>query len=421
MIYDSEEEDDGFSPLNSPVKDYTSQVGFTAEHDNEGHTVENQMEGSRSTDPDFFKRIYEEQQKAMTDSVPDSVRDTQAQDGFSDKRKSSDSRVKNSSSITDPTLKSAKDRTLRTNVQDFEKLTQITTPSAPGAKPKDVYDFSLSDEEGAGEGPEMLKKKVSPKRARLSSKRKKDQFGDPIAPATGLRSSPPQVSISSFDSPNLPTKKRKVARDQSMRLVPDDVDLLSTSQNMSEAYNEMNADHGGFDSIVPDTHATQTRSHAHPPASFFIAPPVTLTSSQKKEYLRVNDSSELDREDDRENQQQVVGLPEPNAGQRSTNASLSTIAYTTPSRFASSIEPLPILGPSDGPSSNAATSSGGRGPQVDKPHVCMPYPIPFCCAMTDPTVGTIFTGRAQCTFDSKDDSRQEMQELCGRGRRIGTT
>lgn len=376
MVYDSEEEDDGFSPLNSPIKGYTSEVGLTAEHNHEGQTVETHMEGSRSTDPDFFKRIYEEQQKAMTDSVPNSVRDTQAQDGFSDKRKSSDTRAKNSSSITDPTLKSAEKKTAQTDAKDFDKLTQITTPSALGAKPKDVYDFSLSDEEEADEGSAMLKEKVSPKRATLSSKskRKRDQSANPVAPATGSRSSPPQVSISSFDSPGLPTKKRKVARDQSMRLVPDDVDLLSTSQNMSEAYDELNVEHGGFDSIVPGTHVAQTGSHAHPPASYFIAPPVTLTSSQKKEYLRVSDS-EFDREDDREDQHQMIGLPEPNAGQRSTNASLSTIAYTTPSRFASSVEPLPILGPSDGPSSNAATSSGRRI-QVDKRHVCMPTLFP---------------------------------------------
>lgn len=416
VIYDSEDDGDGFSPLNSPVKGHASQVQVTAEHDNEGQTLENHTEDSRSTDPDFFKRIYEEQQKAMADSVPDSVRDTQGQDGSSDKRKSPDSRAKNSSSITDPTLKSVKKSASRKiNANDFENVTQVTTPSAPSAKPKDVYDFSLSDEEGADESPALSQKKVSPKGARTAIKRKRDQTGNSVlVPATGPRSSPPQVSTSNLVSPSLPTKKRKVARDQSMRLVPDDVDLLAipTSQNMSEPHNEMNVEHDGLDSTVPDTHITQAASHAHPPASFFIAP-VTLTASQKNEYLRVGgDSSEIDGEDD---QQQMTVLPDPRIGQRSTNTSESTIAYTTPSRFASSIEPLPILGASDGPSSNAAISSG-RKTQVDKPHVCMLYTMPFCCAITDPLIATILTGRAQCTFDIKDDSRQETHECCGRGR-----
>lgn len=414
VIYDSEEDDDGFSPLNSPVKGHASQVDLTAEYDNEGQTVENHTEDSRSTDPDFFKRIYEEQQKAMADSVPDPVRDTQAQDGSSDKRKGSDPRSKNSSSITDPTLKSVRKSTLtRLNANDFQNLTQVTTPSAPSAKPKDVYDFSLSDEEGADERPAMLQEKVSPKGARTANKRRRDQSGDPVlVPATGPRSSPPQDSTSHFGSSSLPTKKRKIARDQSMRLVPDDVDLLAipTSQNMSEPHDEMNMEHGGLDSVVSDTHTKQVASHAHPPASFFIAP-VTLTTSQKNEYLRVGGgSSELDGEDD---QQQMTALPDPKTGQRSTNASESTIAYTTPSRFASSIEPLPILGASDGPSSNVATSSG-RKSQIDKPHVCMLYTIPFYCAITDPLLATILTGRAsQCTFDVKDDSRQETHERCG--------
>lgn len=404
VIYDSEEDDDGFSPLNSPVKGRASQVQLTAENENEGQMVENHTEDSRSTDPDFFKRIYEEQQKAMADSVPNSVMDAQAQDGLSDKRKSSDSKAKNSSSITDPNLKSA---LKRINANEVENFTQVTTPSAPSAKPKDVYDFSLSDEEGVDERPAMVQKKVSSKGVMTVSKRKRDQSGVPVSiPATASRSSPPQDATSNFESPSLPSKKRKIVRDQSMRMVPDDVDLLAipTSQIMTEPHDEANVEHGDLDSSIPDAQITQVANHANPPASFFIAP-ATLTTSQKNEYLRIGGggSSELDGEDD---QQQMTALPDQKIGQRSTNTTESTIAYTTPSRFASSVEPLPILGASDGPSSNAATSSGRRT-QLDRPHVvCMLYTISFYCVITDPLLATILTRRAQCKFESKGDSRK---------------
>lgn len=387
VIYDSEEEDEGLSPLNSPGKDNASHLVMTAEGDKEGQTLSDRIDDSRSTDPDEFRRIYEGQQKGITDSVPDSMRDTQAQNGFSDRLKSWDSKAKNnSSSITDPTLKSANKRAMgKIDTKEFGTLTQVTTPSAPSTKPKDVYDFSLSDEERAPASPVNIYKASLSKSGRTASKRKRDQSAHPdTASATA---NPPQLSTydqfaaDQEDESPMPTgKRRRSIQDQRMRQVPDDVDLLviPTSINMSGPPNEMILNTDGSDRADPDTRVAQRDSHdcGRPPASFFIDPPHILTLSQKNEYLRISDHSEFDGEDI----QQQASLPVPNVAQaeaqRSTSTSVSTIAYTTPSRFASSVEPLPILGTSDGRSSNAASSSGRRT-QVNVTHVRMLCSIPL--------------------------------------------
>lgn len=381
VIYDSEEEDQGFSPLNSPVKVDASSRFMKADDDNDGQTLGDQIDDSRSTDPDLFKRIYEEQQRRITDLVPDMVDDTQAKNGFSDRLKSSDSKAKNnSSSITDPNLKSAKRRGLgKIGAKDFGNLTQVTTPSAPSAKQKDVYDFSLSDEEeDSPSGPAILEGGLPSTGDKKASKRKRGESADISHESATAKNS--QQQLSSFNGlaqdqedelPRPTRKRRKSEQNRRMRQVPDDVDLLviPTSVNTREPSDETTMDAGGSDSIVPVMQVAQVDSHGHrdPPASFFIDPPNTLTLSQKNEYMRVSDHSELDGEDNR--QQASLPLPRPaqTEGHRSTSTSVSTIAYTTPSRFASSLDPLPILGTSDGRSSNATTSSGRRT-QMDRTH-----------------------------------------------------
>lgn len=389
VIYDSEEEDEGFSPLNSPAKGDPALTAMTAEDENEGQTLGDQTGDTRSTDPDLFRQIYEEQQQDVTDLVPESVRDNQPQNGSSTKLKSSESKAKDdSSSVTDPTFKSEKKRGLeKFDTKNFGSFTQVTTPSVPRAKHKDVYDFSLSEEEGAPAAPANLHKGLSSKGSKKASKRKRGQSPAAVSASATVKDSSPQLST--FDqfaqdqegeSPRPTTKRRKSAQDWHLRQVPDDVDLLviPESANMSDPPGETTMHDDGLDSLFPDARVTQAASHGHghPPASFFIAPPDTLTLSQRNEYLRVSDHSELDGED---NQQQQASLPVPKStrteSQRSKSTCVSTIAYTTPSRFASSFDPLPILGTSDGRSSNA-TDSSGRRTQVDRTHVCMGCAIP---------------------------------------------
>lgn len=366
MIYDSEDDEERFSPVNSPVPGVGVDV-LVEREDGEERRVEEpeQTSDSRSTDPEFFKQIYE-QHNAVAHPISDSLEDKAS----SERQKNSERKAKtNSSSITDPALKSAKKSAMgKTDAMDFADSTQVTTPSAPSAKQQDVYDFTLSDEEG-GLAETSVSRVKRQNTATLVGKRKRGQ-------EEAADSKPPQLSTASRDAvqgeedevPRSTRKKRKSAGQQTQRSIPDDVDLLviPTTAEVDES-GETHA-HDRMGSLVPDTFRMGASSKEPPPASFFIAPPTRLTASQKQEYLPIGDSSELDREADF----QQASLPAPKLpqtqGQLPANTA-STIPYTTPSRYCSSVVPLPILENIDeNPSSNSAASSVRRT-QLDRTQV----------------------------------------------------
>lgn len=413
VIYDSEDEDEGFSPLNSPlngpVRDGAPDIDVSmteaeaeAETETEGAarsrgSLKEPTSGSHSTDPDFFKQIYEAQlqQDATAETIPDTAgvgNSSTLGSGKDNKDKQaisiSTSKIQaknNSSSITDPTLKSAKKRaTAKIHAKDF--ASSVTTPSAPSAKQKDVYDFSLSDEERTPAKPAVPRSKAKKAAAALAPaptkgkrERGRAQAADPDETATAI-SSPPRLStrtrgsssnqaiqIEDDESPRPARKKRKGTRHQHQHQhqdqgdMLDDVDLLviPTTAEMDDPPDHLTSSQkqeylrvSGY-SEVPDTLNVPPPSRELPPASFFIAPPDYLTSSQKQEYLRVSGYSELDSEENREQ----PSLPSPKIpqtqGQQPQNTD-STIPYTTPSRYCPSAPFLPMLSsphlptPSDG-------------------------------------------------------------------------
>lgn len=352
MIYDSEDEEERLSPINSPVQGGLADINLLlVSEDGEEQRGEEPPSDSRSTDPEFFKQIYD-QHNAMAAVISDTLGDKAS----SDKQKISEPKAKeNSSSITDPTRKSAKKTAMghQIDAKDFSGSTQVTTPSAPSAKRQDVYDFALSDEEG---GPaETSAPRVMPKSgATLIGKRKRGQEKAAVInpPQLSARPRDPVQGGDDHESPRPARKKRKSAEQRTQRQVPDDVDLL-VIPTTAEVKGSVEM-HGreGLGSMVPDTFEMGVPGKEPPPASFFIAPPTRLTASQRQEYLQVSDSSE----------QASLPLPKPpqTQGQLPTNTA-STIPYTTPSRYCSSVAPLPILENVDEHrSSNWATSSVRR-------------------------------------------------------------
>lgn len=339
VIYDSEDEHEDFDLGDSGT------AAAAAAPDCDERQVNEPTSDSRSTDPEFFRQFYENQQNALVQFIPDTGRDTEVTTASPDRQKSSDPKAKNnSSSITDPTLKSAKKRALsRVARTDFANSTQVTTPEAPSAKQRDVYDFILSDdEEGAPAEPAVPNK--TKRAVTAETKRKR---GRPAAAGAdaATEASPQQLPASvqepdDEDEPPRPArKKRKSSLLKNQCEVPSDVDLLviPTTRNMEEP-DETREDDNDPASEVQDTFEGQQP----PSASFYIAPPHNLTSSQKQEYLRVSGCSELDGEEAAQPQPSPPPPKPQTQGQRSTNTE-STIAYTTPSRYCSSAAPLPIL------------------------------------------------------------------------------
>lgn len=390
VVYDSEDEDEGFSPVNSPAKGGEPAVVLTTDDDDKaggaGH-VDELTSDSRSTDPEFFKSIYEHQQRqqdATAETFP--VPPGPGQQRSSDKQKSSDPKAKdNSSSITDPTLKSARKRAMgRVDAKDFASLTQVTTPSAPSAKQKDVYDFPLSDEEGVPRGePAFLRmraRKTRNKEESTQGKRKREQrpadpedaltTSSPSQPLTRARGSCPShaIQIEDDSSPRPAKKKRNRIQRQDQRQAPDDVDLLviPTTAEMEDPLTETYAGINDQGSVVRDTFDMPPPSIDPPPASFFIAPPARLSASQKQEYLPVSGSSELDDVEGRQEPSLPPPKPPQTQGELPPNTD-STILYTTPSRYCPSAPPLPLV------SSPHLASSSARKTQLGATHVRKPF------------------------------------------------
>lgn len=367
IIYDSEDEDGGFSPISSPAKDNAPNVALTTEG-GDGRQAEEPNSDLRSTDPEFFKQIYEEQQRVTRDKEVQ-----REKDALGKQRNLYPEAKDNSSSLTDPTApRSSKKKTKGKLIPaSFADMTQVTTPDTPLTKRKDVYDFDFSDEEGTS-GKTPITKKNS-KATRLNGKCKTRTAGTAVEGAT--HSSPPQLSTktqgSSVNHPipiedeSPPTrKKRKSGSKQPQYLVPDDMDLLvvPTTAETDQGFAEMHEESDDLGTVVHDTFETREVTKGLSPASFFIAPPTRFTASQKQEYERLSGSSELDREENAAGQKdsylQITGdfgldkyddevqaslpVPKPQTqGQRSTNTE-STIPYTTPSRYCSSAAPLGI-------------------------------------------------------------------------------
>ncbi|KAF3766533.1 hypothetical protein M406DRAFT_330340 [Cryphonectria parasitica EP155] len=325
VIVDSEDEDEGFSPDHSPSKSLTAD-DFTGLADGNEKPGDEPTSDSRSTDPEFFKRFYENQQKAKDQIVPDTAQDAEGSKGSSLRQDKN-----NSSSITDPTMrKTRKGRLGRADSREFADLTQVTTPDAPSARQRDVYDFTISDEEG-----EPLES------AGPSGKRKRRLAEDTTAEFSPLQLSTRTQASDGQDRPSRAKKKRKsAARHETQSDIPDAIDLLAVPTNADMDGIELRDSNNPPGSTVPNTLEDLSASRMLPPTSFFIDPPSRLTASQKQEYLPVSSHSELSGEE----AHQQPSLPQPNPAtqdQRSTNTD-ATIAYTTPSRYCSSAAPLPM-------------------------------------------------------------------------------
>lgn len=372
VICDSEDEDGGgeFSDLdnnnNSPARHHDGGEQRPPEHPNSD---------SRSTDPDFFRRIYEDQQKYFPNNIPDTLTSPQQlQQPMSSSPPVSKQQQKSSSSLTDPTTLSRRSLKTRekkkkkqtTEPKELANMTQVTTPDAPvTGKRKDIYDFDFSDEEGASTAAKpKFKATKSEASANKDGKRKRSTPKAPFEEADAQSASSPRFSMRAHGSSATrpievdddddkeesrgPTRKKRKSGDQKQtaREIPDDVDLLviPTTADVRDTPAEMNEGEGNLGSIINDTfEAPQNRSDPVSTSSLIIVPP-SLTASQKQQYLRVSGSSELDQNkfggtDGQQQQASLPALKSQTQGLRSTNTE-STIPYTTPSRYGSSLAPL---------------------------------------------------------------------------------
>lgn len=379
VINDSEDEDAGFSPINSPVKDRiaapdgTIAVGVNAELELQ---PADSIIDQRSTDPEFFQKIYDEQQH-----FSELARNNRVEGISSDKQKSSDPSAKNSSSITDPTLKDSNKAKTAVNARDFANLTQVTTPRH---HTPNVYDFPSSDGEADSARP-----RTKSRTAKTYGKRKRGQTATPGAavpssspehPSAGNQLSLTQIQDEEDALPKSARKRRRGANEKGLDGHDEEIDSLviprtaETVQFPAQSHGE----NQGQDAVVPDTLNEPQENANRMPASFFIAPPNRLTVSQKQEYLRMSGSSEQDEHASRGN---ASPLHQPETQAQKLRSSEATIAYTTPSRYCSSAPGFPELSGDNVRNDSRSTTSTGRkalNSTVDYTGVSLPHCILLC-------------------------------------------
>lgn len=350
VICDSEDESEG--------GDFISDLGGDNHTDGgELLDLDPNSDAARSTDPDLFRHLYQDLQSGhhLPPVIPDSLVNMASTSSSPPPAAAVVTKQqKSSTSLTDPPTgmpsRTSANKKKAPITTELANITQVTTPDAPAPakRKKDVYDFDLSDEEGAATTTTTTtmvtlakpkpKKKAPNKSEASTAKAKKD--GKRKKPHGSSATQPIELDDDDEEaSPRPTTKKRKGSGgrlQQTQRHIPDDVDLLviPTTAEVRDS----------LGSIVHDTlEAPQTRSDPVSTSSLVIVPP-SLTASQEQQYLRVSGSSEMDpnKFDAADGQQQQASLPAPKSqtqGLGSTNTE-STILYTTPSGFGSSLVPL---------------------------------------------------------------------------------
>ncbi|PSR85537.1 hypothetical protein BD289DRAFT_257825 [Coniella lustricola] len=371
VIYDSEDEDgdEGFSLPNSPSKALFTESGdhdgdnnddgeMTLPTDNGDNTVVGSISDARSTDPEFFRQLYESAQKTpVTDAiVPDSAAQQDVQDDNA--HTSSSIRQKASSSITDPASTRTKRKTMgqiRAQSRRLLDCTPVTTPTAPISGQKDIYDFTLSD--GDEEDPSVrrvpanifaARKMPEVETVKKNKKRRPALLEDAILDSSSPQL--PQAPGAADDKWNskIEDKGRQTLWLENQSQIPDDVDLLRFTPASS--------------GLAVDA-SLQAASKEPSSASFIIAPPSRLTASQKQEYLRLSDISEADRESHYE--QPSLPPQKPLSGDclpSSTNTH-STVEGRHSSRHRSSAGRLPTLNSFGEVITSCATETQPEAPQ----------------------------------------------------------
>lgn len=344
-ILDSDDEE-SLSPLRGPTP---------VLDDEATHHVNDEPDASRSrraesTDPSFFRNVYEEHHTAAQDqethkpdiepisstssggihqrhdSRPSSITDPVAP--FSERHDTS-----HLSSITDPVAGNRERRKAEKKKVIDLTLTQVTTPGRPDqSSTTDIWEFPASQDTSSktasSDQTGSIKKKVTIKLKKTEKKRKSDLGSSaqtPTSPDTGLL---PALSINQGDVQERPPnrKKRRVSEHGQSS---EDVDLLVIPRSEETGQFKTSP-------TVPNTSSGDVVENTHKPHSngLFVVPN-TLTPSQKEQYKFVSLSTEADESPKK------AGLSTGSGGIEDMHNSSDTVAFPTPTAYASSLPKMP--------------------------------------------------------------------------------
>lgn len=376
-VLDSDDED-SLSPLRGPTPEPLSGDEATI------HNVNDEPDASRSrraesTDPSFFRNIYEEHNVATRDQaqitsnepvLAKSSGDPLGNHQHNNPRPSSitsplapNSEKRGSSyvsSITDPVAGNRVHRMAEKKKTVDPILTQVTTPGRPQLSANsDIWDIPPTQNEPPVSGPSDQtssgKTGTSIKVKRTEKKRKSDLSSSVQAPTSPEPGSLPSLSVHPADGAGRSAshKRRRLSEVQQGQ-GSQDVDMLVIPRSEETAQFKTSP-------TVPNTSSADVVEYTHRPhsASLFIVPN-TLTPSQKKQYKVVSLSTEADEAPEKAMPPAEVDM----TGDTHKSSGTSTGAHSTSNVPDSTLPPLP---PAVEPRSNVLMKTLAKMKKRPKP------------------------------------------------------
>lgn len=335
-ILDSDDDDDELSPVKSTAN-FLLPGDTTPTVDEASNTADTRE--TRSTDPTFFQNVYDEQQTTadgrmsapdmLSNSVDDGANIVTSPASMTRLRRQANER--NSSSLT--SLTDPRNRPKRSERKDVIDLTQVTTPGRERSSARlDLWDVPSSPaaqtaRDGAA-GPSSANKSHG-KRKRgqdLSSLEVVDNGGSTQLQSPTQHSVPPAAGNVPGNSPRLAKKRSRREPRVTLSRPSQEVDLIMVPRSGDPTENP----NCSKPDDIPGTVVTDTLD-ATSSTSLYVAQSV-LTASQKRQYEFVSLSSEVDKDDVDTNLPRSLG----NAGPAYVSSGATTIAYPTPTQYASS-------------------------------------------------------------------------------------
>lgn len=342
-ILDSDDEDDDFSPVANPVA--PPHLNERNDHD-DGNSGTPRNRRAESTDPSFFRNVYDDQHvatNAQKSASSVAALSSEIVSTLSPNPPLNLSHINDQydpshlSSITDP-VPASRRRQKRSDMKEVVDLTQVTTPGRPTPNvPADIWDFPASPEAGTGALSSSVthtassKKKITIKLKKTETKRKSalsSSIQSPEGhPSSGLL---PALSVTQAEqtsdarSPEPRQKRRRISASAQPAPNSQEVDLLIIPRSEEKLVPDNNyvTPIDNPSSIVEDSLKART-------TSLLVVPSTTMTASQKEEYRFVSLSSEVDRSHNIPNS---FGQTE----DLHKSSGSATIKYPTPVQYASS-------------------------------------------------------------------------------------
>ena len=336
-ILDSDDSDDDFSPVKNTAS-FLLPGDTTPTVDGGPNTADTRE--TKLTDPSFFQSVYNEQQSAadgrmsapgtLNNSIDDAASLVTSPASMGRVRRQANER--NSSSLT--SLTDPRNRSKRNERKDVIDLTQVTTPG----RERSSAQLNLWDVPSSPAAQTARTGAAEPSLAKNSrGKRKRGQYSSPHETvdnggSTQLKSPTEHSVLPSTgpipdDAPKLAKKTTRREPRVTLSSLSQEVDLVVVPRSGDDPREgpSCNKPEDIPGTIVKDTLDTASST------SLFVVQSV-LTASQKRQYEFVSPSSEVDKDD------VDTGLPKSlgSAGPAHASSGQTTIAYPTPTQFASS-------------------------------------------------------------------------------------